>query len=59
MAALVKETHWKPEYIVWELPCAYLFLLLDFWPKIETKDGQEKDVSEFSNLKDLGIDYAG
>jgi len=63
VAALIKETGWKPEYIVWELPCAWFFLLIDFWPvyKPDQQEDQAKDVSNFGTgeLSQLGIRYNG
>jgi len=63
VAALIKETGWKPEYIVWELPCAWLFLLIDFWPvyKPDQEDKQAQDISEIdeSKLAELGVVYHG
>lgn len=63
VAALIKETGWKPEYIVWELPCAWFFVLIDFWPiyKPEKDENQSKDISEMDRgeLKQLGIVYNG
>ena len=63
VAALIKETGWKPEYIVWELPCAWFFLLIDFWPvyKPDKQDDQAKNVSEMdkSQLSQLGVIYNG
>jgi len=57
---LIKETHWKPEYILWEIPCAWLMLLFDFWPSYTTEDKDKKDVSEISTgkLNELGLKYA-
>jgi len=45
------------------LPCAWFFLLIDFWPvyKGSDKDGEnKKDISEFSpsQLESLGMSYA-
>ncbi|HOT98870.1 MAG TPA: hypothetical protein PKZ83_17240 [bacterium] len=61
--ALIKETGWKPEYIIWELPCAWFFLIIDFWPTYKLNDADEeegKDISAFSDeqLAQLGLNYA-
>lgn len=62
VAALIKETGWKPEYIIWELPCAWFFLLIDFWPswkKAAGEEAPEMDISEFTpeQLQQLGLHY--
>jgi len=69
---LCKETGWKPEYVVWEMPCAWLFLILDYWPVYENKDtdtdeaqgideksNKQKDISEIDSdlLADFGLKY--
>lgn len=63
VAALIKETGWKPEYIVWELPCAWFFALIDFWPvyKPDQHEDQPKDFAEMDEgeLKQLGVIYNG
>jgi hypothetical protein len=64
MVALVKETGWKPEYIIWELPCAWFFLLIDFWPTYKKQGEDEGEIKEISSLSDeqldlLGLKYAG
>ncbi len=63
ITALVKETGWKPDYILWELPCAWLFLLIAFWPTYKKEDegeSESKEISAFSQdqLQQLGLNYA-
>ena len=58
ICALIKETGWKPDYILWELPCSYLFLMLDFWPSGKLEENEKtKDISEIPDLVDLGMSY--
>lgn len=63
IVALVKETGWKLDYILWEMPCAWLFLLIDFWPTYKKETTDEAEVKEVSALSDeqlqqLGLNYA-
>jgi len=58
-AALIKETGWKPDEVIWDISCAHLFLLTSYWPTYKSEKEKPLDFSGKDALKllELGGKY--